>query len=280
MSGSPVPAGGYRGVMRLVPPAATLVTAVVLTGGCGGDGAATPDAGSARAPRSAETTAAAETTTTNGGSNLGGVTVVGEGTVEATPDTARLVLGVEVVRPDVAAAFSEANAAAQDVLRALREGGVADEDIRTQDLSVRERHRPDPGPRPAEADPDVSGYVVSHLFEVTVRDLDRLDTLVADAVDAAGDAARVQRVGLFVEQDDTRLRQAREEAFSDARSKAEQYAELAGRTLGEVDSVSEVIGVVGPTPPAAESAADAAAPPIQRGQQEITVRLQASWRLE
>lgn len=203
-----------------------------------------------------------------------GVTVMGEGRVTATPDTARVVIGVEVVRPDVATAFAEANSAAQAVLDALREKGVDDGDLRTRDISVRERRD-----RPRDAPPEVTGFAVRNLVELTVRDVTGSGDLIAAAVDAGGDAVRVRQFDLSLDEDAPALAEARKAAFADAERRAEQYAELAGRPLGELVALSENIGRPGGPVPVLEGGG-AAAPPIEPGQEEITVRIQATWALD
>lgn len=260
------------GRARAVALAAALTLAAA---GCGGDGTS-PEPSDDAAARSTGT-ASSESTT----SELRGVTVVGEGRVSAAPDTARMVVGVEVERPDVGAAFDEASDAAREVIEALREGGVDEDDIRTERLSVRDRLEPPPG-TPHPSGPEVRGYVVTNLVEVTVRDLDRAGELVTAAVSAGGDAARVQRFELSVDQDGPQMQEAREAAFSDAERRAEQYAELAGRALGPLAAVSELSGTRPPTPLGGHGqlGGDAAAPPVEPGQQEVTVRIQATWQLE
>lgn len=249
----------------------------------------------------------------------GGVTVVGEGRASAVPDTARMLVGVEVTRLSVDAAFSEANDAMDDILDELREQGVASQDLRTQELSVRERRddRPpappsdDPPPteppeRPSPDDPpparppdptqppddemeevevdetnepEVVGYAVTNLVEVTIRDLDRAGELISAVVDAGGSAVRIQRYSLDVEDQAGLLDGARSAAFADAERRAEQYADLAGRDLGDLVAISEVLGSPGPGP-VPEIALDAGVgAPIEPGQQEAVVRIQTTWAL-
>ncbi len=71
--------------------------------------------------------------------------------------------------------------------------------------------------------------------------------------------------------------QAREKAYVNARAKAEQYAKLAGVTLGRAMHISEGAGASPMPVPYAEmsmmrGAVAASAPtPIQVGEQEVTV---------
>ena len=210
-----------------------------------------------------------------------GVTVPGEGRVRVEPDGAQVVVGVEVVRPEVGTAFSEASARARAILDALRAAGVDADDIQTEEISVRPQRERPPDPAEVESRPEITGYVVTNLVEVTVRDLDRAGEILATAVEAGGDAARVQQFRLSVEPDDVHVDEARRAAFADALQRAEQYADAAGRTLGDLRSITEVSGagpVRGPVPEAAEDAV--VAPPVEPGQEEIVVRILATWLLE
>jgi uncharacterized protein YggE len=208
-----------------------------------------------------------------------GVTVTGQGRATGAPDTLRATVGVEVVRDDVQTALQDANEAAEAVVAALREQGIAEEDIRTTEFSVRPRRAREPGPAGDQA---VEGYVVRNLVEATIRDVDTAGSVLGAVVEAGGDAARVEHVRFALEDDATQVEEAREAAFEDARAKAEQYAELAERSLGALVSVTEVGVPGGPSPPVPvpEEAARGGAVPIEPGRQEVDVRIQATWELD
>lgn len=242
----------------------------VLALGCGSSqgsaGEAAPPAGPASVAQVPGEGAGAE----------GGITVVGEGSTQVTSDQATVVLGVEVAAESVSVAFSDANAAAQSVIQALRDAGVPDEDIRTVELLVRER-REEPV-RPVEGRPEITGYTVTNLVEVTIDGVDQASAVIDAAVEAGGDATRVRGFQLGVDQDEAALDEARAAAFEDARQRAERYAELAGRELGSLVSLSEIVGGAGPGP-VTDAAGQEAAPPIEPGQQAVSVRIQATWSL-
>lgn len=249
---------GYGGNVTDLRRAAVVMAAIVALTACGGDSS----------PHAPPTAARAEQAV-----DAEGVTVIGEGRVSATPDTARIAVGVEVRRPAAQEAFEEANAAAAAVLDALRDRGVDDDDLRTRDISLREERK-----RTRGGEPQPVGYVATNSVEVTVRDLDRTGDLIGAAVGAGGDAARVDRLEFIVDDDRAALEQARQRAFADAERRAQQYAQLAGRDLGALASLTESGGADGPRP--VPEAADAAAPPVAPGQQEIVVRVQARWELD
>lgn len=206
----------------------------------------------------------------------GGIAVQGVGEVRGAPDTMTVTLGVQVTADTVAGAIDQANRAAEAVLSALAEDGVAAEDIATQGLSVYPQYdyRPDGEQR-------LLGYQVTNTLMVTIRDLDRAGEIIDDAVAAGGDATIVQGVGFSVEDDTERLAEARERAWADARARAEQLAELADVTLGAPLSIQEgVLDAPVPFDARVEAADMAGGVPIQPGQVTSTVTLTVRFAIE
>jgi uncharacterized protein len=220
--------------------------------------------------------ASTETAVIQAGAAPEGITVSGRGAARGEPDTLRATVGVHVVRPDVEQAFDDAATAAERVVDAVRDHGVAEEDIQTREVSVspEQEHRPD-------GSTTTRGYVVRNLVEVVVRDLDRAGELLAAVADVAGDDARIEGLHLSLEDNEALLRAAREQAVDDARRKAEHYAELAGAGLGALIDLTEVTAELPPPIAVPESAADEqrAAAPVMPGQQEIGVQVRATWSL-
>src|SRR6059058_3377415 len=64
------------------------------------------------------------------------VTVVGEGTQNATPDNAEISLGVSVTRGNSGDALNAANTEMTALLKAIKAQGVQDVDIQTTGISV------------------------------------------------------------------------------------------------------------------------------------------------
>ncbi|CCG01767.1 SIMPL domain-containing protein [Blastococcus saxobsidens] len=201
-----------------------------------------------------------------------GVQVAGVGTAVGVPDLLRVMLAVEATAPTVEQALEDADAAARRVLDTLAARGVAERDVQSVDLQLHPRFRPDGEQQ--------DGYVARQTLSVTLRDLAEAGATIGAAVEAGGEAARLQGLSFALE-DDTALRaQARAEAFADARRVAEQYAELAGRELGPVLSIDEQVGAAGPGPMPLDEAADVGSVPLAPGASEVTVTAHVRWALE
>jgi len=165
------------------------------------------------------------------------IIVVGEGSARVEPDIAVASIGVQVANEDVRAASSEAQELMNAVLTAIREQGVAEEDIQTSGFSI----FADFGPiGPAGEQPQASLYRVSNNVNVTIRDLDQV-AAVLDAAIAAG-ANNIFGVNFSVDDPSPAAAEARAEAIENAQAKAQDLAELTGLALGNVFSVSEIIG--------------------------------------
>lgn len=220
------------------------------------------------------------------GSGPGSLTVVGEGRAQATPNVARLTLGIEVISDTVRLASGEANQRTQAIITKLKGLGVADKDLQTSNYSIfpyREPERP-VGPAtqgaPTPARPR-NQYRVSSTLRVTVRDLNNVSAVIDGAVEAG--ANTVGGIQFTVEDPTPAQDQARANAFADARRRALQLAQLAGATLGPPTYITEVIGSA---PPAARAIAAPAAvapalagPPIEAGELNFVTQLQITFEL-
>lgn len=204
-----------------------------------------------------------------------GIIVSGLGKVSGTPDVLRLQLGVEVRRSDVSTALRDANAAQNRVRAAVLRDGVDAKDLQTEQVSV----------YPAFTGNGVpNGYTVSEALIVKLRDLAQAGKTIGDAVQAGGNAVRLQGLTFALEDNTALLDKARQAAYGDARTKAERYAQLAGRALGPVELVSEQPVDSQPIPYAmklgASSGAAAAPPvPIDVGQAQVSVSVTVRWAL-
>jgi uncharacterized protein YggE len=221
-----------------------------------------------------------ETNVTVSPSESTGIAVSGTGTVTVVPDIALLNLGVEVTRDTVAEARSDAADAMQAIRDSLEDNGVEERDIQTQFFNIFPQYdfrRDDDTPR-------IIGFTVNNQVQVKVREIDDVSRVLDEAIDAGGDNVRVNNVSFTVDEPEQFLDEAREEAVADARTRAEQLAELSGVELGAVRTISEAFGGGPPVPLARlEAAADfggGAPTPIGPGEAEITLTVNVVFEIE
>lgn len=199
-----------------------------------------------------------------------GITVTGTGTVFGEPDVLTADFAVETTSATVKEALDQATAAALRMRKALLRAGATRDDLRTVNVTVGTTQN---------GDGKITGYTASQGLTVTVRDLTRAGTLISDAVDAGGDAARLSNVSFAIEKNDALLVKARKAAFADARAKAALYAGEAGRPLGRVVRLNEEAPTFGGFNQKTLMASADAAASIDPGRQRLTVTVVVEWAL-
>lgn len=192
------------------------------------------------------------------------VTVTGVGSVESVPDEANFSFGVDS-RGRTAQAAIAANAAAMEkVVAALRESGARE--IATQWVSVY---------AVSDENGAVTGYSASNSVSATIG-VQRAGALI-DAAAEAG-ANQISGPGLSSSDADRLYREALADAVADARQRAEVLARAAGRSLGEISSLSEVGSQAFPYAAEAKDAI-AASTPIVPGEQETSATVSVTFSL-
>jgi uncharacterized protein YggE len=208
-------------------------------------------------------------------SDSGTIVVSGIGRVSVTPDVADLRLGVSVGRPTVERARADAASTMEAILAAVDATGVARRDVRTSLLSVQPRYDYRDG-RP----PTLTGYEMANVVEVTIRDLDRLGDVVDGALKAG--ATSMDSLSFRVADPAPAEREARIQAMSAARARADVLAEAAGLGITGVSDIAEGLAGRPPMPfGKAERmslmAADASTP-VEAGSLEVEVSVTVRYR--
>jgi len=170
-----------------------------------------------------------------------GISVTGEGKLTLVPDMATVRLGVEAQACTVEEARTRAAEAMDQVIAALRGGGVAEADIKTAHFSIAPERRP--GPNGVMID---SGYRVTNIVTAKVRSVGDVGRIVDAVAAAGGNLVRVDHVSFGLKDPASLQAQLRELAMGDARGKAEQLARLGGKGLGEPISIQEGAGAQPP----------------------------------
>ncbi|MFN8487137.1 MAG: SIMPL domain-containing protein [Caldilineaceae bacterium] len=207
------------------------------------------------------------------------ITVVGEGQVSIKPDTAHANIGVEVVKPTVKEASAENKKVIATVLEVLKKQGIAEKDIQTSGFSIFAERFSQEG----SGNGDQVRYHVSNNVMVVIRNLDK----VGDVLDAAIEAGANNIYGVDFSLEDTSKIQsdARAKAIADAKAKAEDLGKLTGVTIGDVVSVSEVVGGNGADYTSNFSKASGggmgggAAVPVNAGELKLTMQLQVVYAI-
>ena len=194
-----------------------------------------------------------------------GITVTGNGTVDAVPDRAEFSFGVHTESATAAAALGANGALMTKVIDAIQKAGVAKADIQTSQVSL--------SPQTSSDGKRITGYAADNAVTVTIRALGSAGSVVDSAV-AAG-ANQVSGPNLSSSDQDALYRQALKKAMADAKAKAEAIASGGGVSLGALTTVVE-----GSTPtvfPSATAGKDVT--PISPGTEQITATVTVTYAI-
>jgi uncharacterized protein YggE len=202
--------------------------------------------------------------------------VVATGEVTRVPDLVLIHAGVVTQAPTAVEAM-RLNAARMEAVRAaLRAAGIADRDIQTSTLNL------NPNYRYAENQPpQLIGYQATNQVQVRFRDIAKTGPIL-DALVAQG-ANQISGPTLTIERPQVALDEARTQALTNARARAELYARALGMRVARVLVVSEAMGPIPlPRPEFARGmvANQDAATQIDPGEQTLNVSLTVSFELE
>jgi hypothetical protein len=200
----------------------------------------------------------------------------GVGKVAVKPDVAVVHVGAEMRAPALADAAGDVARRMTAVLARLKALGVADRDLTTVAYTM----DPVTAPRRAEEDPSrIAGYRVTNVVQVKIRDLAGVGRILDDAVGAG--ANMITSLHFTIDDPSKPEAEARALAVKAAAATAQQLAAAAGVNLGELVLLTE--GVARPVlerraaPAMAMSAMSAG--PVESGQLEITVSVEAHYRI-
>ncbi len=201
------------------------------------------------------------------------VTVIGEGEVSGTPDTAHVTIGVETDAETTQEALAANNRQVEAMVQKLKEMEIDEQDIQTSNFNIHANYNSS-GNR-------VTGYHVSNMVNVTIRDLQQAGELLDEVVQLG--ANRVYGITFSVDDPTALLEQARDAAMTNARTRAEQLAQSGGASVGQVIEITENIGSQPPRPMVLDRAMPemeaGSAVPVEAGEQQFTVRVQATFAL-
>ncbi len=217
-------------------------------------------------------TAAATPAAASAASGARTILVVGKGDAQVKPDMAEITVGVQTTAPTLAAANQRANTDMDAVVKSLKSNGVADKDIQTASYNVNPQR---------DNNNKVTGYTVTNMVRVKIRDLSKAGPTLDAAVGAG--ANQVYGISFTLADPAAAEKSARQAAIDNAKSRATDYATQAGASVGQVLQISETIGQ--PTPimrldAAPKAAAASAAVPVETGELTVSTQVQVIYALQ
>lgn len=174
------------------------------------------------------------------------VTTTGVAIVRSAPDEALVTLGVHTDAETADEAMGENAAHMSDVILALLDAGLDEDQLATATLSL--------WPRWTGDGQVVTGFTAENQLTVTVRDLERVGTIIDLAVDAG--ANLTSGITFRMSEANPAADDALIEAVADARRKADLLATAGGAGLGAVVTITELSSSA--TPPVVYAENDSA----------------------
>lgn len=161
------------------------------------------------------------------------ISVTGEGEVSAIPDIGTFSFSVEAEGADATVAQNESATKMNAILAYLKEKGVEDKDVKTENYNLYPKYKYEPRPCPVGSycpgEQVQDGFTVSQTVTVKVRQVDTSGELIS----GVGEKGATNISGLsFTIDDTTALKdEARTAAIEDAKAKAEVLADQLGVKL-------------------------------------------------
>ena len=195
------------------------------------------------------------------------VTVSGEAKSEQKSQVATFNAGVMVVSDNKENAVSEVNTKMEAIVASVKEFGIDEKDVKTQNLSIYQQEQP-----------RVGEWRVSTDISIKLREVDKANDL-ADLLTQSG-ATSVYGPSFTV--DDTEEAEAGlvDQAIKNAREKAEAIAAASGGKLGKVMSVTEGTAGSGFYPIAERSMSGGGGAALEPGSQTVSKTVTVVFELE
>jgi uncharacterized protein len=173
--------------------------------------------------------------------NINAISVSGKGEAVVIPDIATFSFTVTESALKVTDAQTQATNKTNATLKAIRDGGVADKDIKTTSYSINPHYEYQNGIcangncRPGKS--VLTGYEVSQTIEIKVRDLTKAGTLF-ESIGSLG-VQNVNGLSFSIDDPDSVKARARADAIIDAQNKAKELTKQLGVRLVRIISFSD-----------------------------------------
>ena len=213
----------------------------------------------------------------NGGINNASQTVSfsGEGKVKATPDTAKVEMGLVTEGKDSISVQNENSSKMNAVIKFLKNQGINEGDIKTSNYSLSPKYDYNKGKS------TLAGYIINQTLTVTIKDLTKTGDVLDGSV--SNGANQINSVSLFIDKPEELKNKAREEAVKQAKEKALASSKIAGFNLGRIIGFNE--NSVGEPPIFYEATSKgggvaASSPQIEPGSQEIKISVTLTYLIK
>lgn len=209
------------------------------------------------------------------------ITVTGEGRSDVAPDMAVIELGVVKDAKTAREALDANNAAMAEVMKALKDAGIAERDLQTTGFTISPQYHFPTNENGENRPPELTGFQVSNTLSVRIRDLAKLGTILDQTVTLGVN----QSGGIRFTNDkpDDAISEARKKAVEDGIARARELTSAAGIGIGKVLEISETSYRPQPVPMLRSAMAKdfaAEAVPVAAGETSYSVTVTMTFALQ
>lgn len=199
------------------------------------------------------------------------ITVTGEAQASQKNQIATFNATVTSSNDDKQKATDDVNTKMTSLINEIKNLGIPDNDIKTQNISIYQQPSPYPVTMlyPTRGQVGSGAWAASNSITITVRDLSKVSSL-ADLLAKSG-ATNVYGPNYTVDNTTDTQADVLGQAIENARKKAEKIAQASGRTLGKATKIDEGAQFGGPIPLMEKGIAQGSTPstPVQPGTETI-----------
>lgn len=207
------------------------------------------------------------------------ITVTGEAKQDLTSQIANFSAGVTATNIDKQTAVNEVNSAMEKIIKSVKDFGIDEKDIQTQQVSVYQTKEDRPEimiypPRPSGKDV----WQASNSISIKLRNIDQASALT----DLLQQSNATNVYGPDYSLDDTTQAQADllSKAIDNAREKAEKIAVASKRKLGKIITVSEGSAIMPGPVFRAMSVAESVPTPVEPGSETVYKSVTVTFELK
>jgi uncharacterized protein YggE len=198
---------------------------------------------------------------------------------KAVPDIAMISAGVLTISPKADVAMKDNATKMTAVFAALEKAGIKEKDVQTSGVSLNPQYN-----YIENKPPQIINYQANNNLTIKIRDMRSigpvLDALIAQGIN------QMNGPSFSIDNPDTIMDMAREEAIKKALARAEIYAKAAGMKVKRIVMISENAGYGAPQPMMAMAARsmdakmEMASTPVATGEVSMSVTVNISVELE
>jgi len=209
----------------------------------------------------------------NGTNNPPSISFSVTGSATLVPDAIKISASATTLNQSSALALAKLSDSAGAIRKVLEKNNVEAKDFSSANLSLYPEYSYTPtGAR------NLLGYRASQNFEIKIKNVESAGTVIDQLVGATNNQIQINSISSFVLDSTESLKVARKDAMEKAQVKAEDYAKLSGKRLGEVLTISENTNDFGAQPLAMAKEANGTA--FDLGSTSIEVSLTVSYAIK